>query len=245
MTCKETQFLMDGYLDRELDLIHSIDLERHLHECPECAELHRARVVVRAAMTPLRYTAPAALKQSVREKLDQAGLNRAGLNQATPRRRFQWQPIAALAAAAAIALVIFIRPDLNRVEHEVVDSHIRSLMPDHLMDVPSTDQHTVKPWFAGKLDFSPPVQDFTAQGFPLIGGRIDYFDNHPAAVVVYRRNKHVINLFAWPTQSISTSSTLHERGYNIVYLARNGMEYWIVSDLNSGELGQFANLAVR
>jgi anti-sigma factor RsiW len=235
MTCKETQFLMDGYLDRELDLMRSIDLERHLHECPECAELHRARVAVRAAMTPLRYTAPVALKQSVRAKI----------NEASGRRQFQWQPIAVLAAAAAIALVIFLRPDLNRVEHEVVDSHIRSLMPGHLMDVPSTDQHTVKPWFAGKLDFSPPVEDFSAEGFPLVGGRIDYFDNHPSAVVVYQRNKHVINLFAWPSQSISAKRTLHDRGYNIMHVARNGMDYWIVSDLNDEELNQFAALAIR
>ena len=234
MNCKETQLYMDGFLDRELDLVRSIDLERHLHECAECAALHRSRLVVRGALAPLRYSAPKALKQSVRASLAKS---------AAPPRRIPWMPLAAVAAMLAIGVAIFVRPDLNRVEHQVVDSHIRSLMPGHLMDVPSTDQHTVKPWFAGKLDLSPPVQDFTDKGFPLIGGRLDYFDNHPVAVVVYRKNQHIVNVFAWRSAEANRiQRAARDRGYNTVQFVRDGIEYWLVSDLNAEELRQLSRL---
>jgi len=239
MTCKETRTFMDGYLDRELDLVRSIDLERHLHDCPECATLHKSRMAVRGAMSSgtLRYQAPAAFKSAVRAKLLQS--------EPKPKRRIGWMPLGAMAAVAAVVAILFLRPDLNRVQGEVVDSHIRSLMPGHLMDVPSTDQHTVKPWFAGKLDFSPPVQDFSTQGFPLVGGRVDYFDKRPVAVVVYRRNQHVINVFEWRSAETGRiERTRHDRGYNIVQFVRDGMEYWVVSDLNAEELHQFATLAL-
>jgi anti-sigma factor RsiW len=239
MTCKETQSFMDGYFDRELDLVRSIDLERHLHDCPACAELHKSRMAVRGALgaSDLRYQAPAALRASVRAKLAEAAPQ--------PKRNAGWFYIPAIAAMAAVAVFIFMRPDVNRMERDVVDSHIRSLMPGHLIDVQSTDQHTVKPWFAGKLDFSPPVRDFAAEGFPLIGGRVDYFGDHPVAAVVYQRNKHVINLFAWRSaETTRAERTMRDHGYNLVHLARDGSEYWIVSDLNAEELQQFAKLVL-
>lgn len=242
MTCKETQTFMDGYLDRELDLVRSIDLERHLHDCPVCAELHRSRMAVRSAMGAgaLRYQAPAALRKAVRAKLVE--IDRA---ERRPSFRVNWTAFTAFAAAAAVVVVLFLRPDLNRVQHEVVDSHVRSLMAGHLMDVPSTDQHTVKPWFAGKLDFSPPVQDFSAEGFPLVGGRIDYFGGHPAAAVVYQRNKHVINVFAWrSSESTRIKRSGRDHGYNFVDMVRDGTEYWVVSDLNAEELDQFVRLVL-
>lgn len=230
MTCKETQAFMDGYVDGELDLVRSIELERHLHECPACAELHRSRMAVRSAMSAgsLRYQAPATLKSAVRARLGER------------KRRFSWTPVAILAAASMAILAIYINRQGNRIEREVVDSHIRSLMAGHLTDVVSTDQHTVKPWFAGKIDFSPPVRDFSSAGFPLVGGRIDYFDNHPVAVVVYRRNQHVINVFAWRAAGANQAPRdSGERGYNIVGFARDGIEYSVVSDLNTGELREF------
>ncbi len=156
MTCKETQLYMDGFLDRELDLVRSIDLEKHLHDCRQCSDLHRSRLAMRAALAPLRYEAPASLKRTVQSSLQKS----------TRKQKIDWIALGAIAAILTIGFMMFIRPDLNRVQHAVVDSHIRSLIPGHLTDVPSTDQHTVKPWFAGKLDFSPPVQDFSAEGFP-------------------------------------------------------------------------------
>lgn len=236
MSCKEIRTCMDGYIDRELDLVRSIDLERHIHDCSGCAELHRSRMVLRTALhePSLRYTAPADLKKKVRAKLGQ---------QERPRFGFVWIPAAAAAVAAVVTVLIFVRPDVNRVERDVVDSHVRSLIPGHLTDVLSTDQHTVKPWFSGKIDFSPPVTDFATQGFPLVGGRIDYFGDHPVAVVVYRRNQHPINVFAWRSgESNRARRVMRDRGYNIIELTRDGTEFWVVSDLNPQELEQFAAL---
>ena len=130
------------------------------------------------------------------------------------------------------------------VAREVLTSHLRSLMPGHLMDVVSTDQHTVKPWFDGRIDFSPPVNDFAANGFRLIGGRLDYLDGRPAAALVYQRRKHIVNVFVWPAADGSQSaveSTAHD-GYNLLHWRRGGMNYWMASDLNAQEMGDFAHL---
>ena len=245
MTCKETRTYMDGYLDRELDLVRSIDLERHLHDCLACAELHKARMAVRGGMGSLSYKAPAALRKSLLTKLEEA---EAAEKKTGPREmppgivpRSTWI-YAGAAVAAAVVVAVLIRPAPEDAQRQVVDSHIRSLMPGHLTDVVSTDQHTVKPWFAGHADFSPQVADFASQGFPLIGGRMDYFGDHPAAVVVYQRNKHVINVFSWRSRTAYSERTATDHGYHIVRFARDGIEYWIVSDLNLGELKQFAGL---
>jgi anti-sigma factor RsiW len=241
VTCKETQTFMDGYLDGELDLVRSIDLERHLHDCPACGELHKARTTVRAAIgaSPLRYHAPSGLKQSVH-----AALLEQARKETKPERKWfqlQWPALAATAAAVIVA-VLWLRPIANPLERDVVDSHIRSLMANHLMDVPSTDQHTVKPWFAGKLDFSPPVRDFSSDGFPLTGGRLDYLDHRPVAALVYRRNQHIINVFMWPDSSGDRKfHSSAQQGYNVIETVRNGVEYWLVSDLNHGELQQLAD----
>ncbi|HTQ24634.1 MAG TPA: hypothetical protein VMI09_08045 [Candidatus Binataceae bacterium] len=130
------------------------------------------------------------------------------------------------------------------VAREVLTSHLRSLMPGHLMDVVSTDQHTVKPWFDGRVDFSPPVNDFAAAGFSLAGGRLDYLDGRAVAALVYRRRKHIVNVFVWPAGDRSQSaleSTAHD-GYNLMHWRRDGMNYWIVSDLNAQEMSEFARL---
>jgi anti-sigma factor RsiW len=247
MSCKETRVFMDGYLDRELDLVRSIDLERHLHDCPECASLHQARMAVRAQMgaSSLRYTAGEKLKKNVRAALaerdrEERKTQRHWL-QIPPRipLQIQWAAFAGAAAAVVIAAVLWVRPAVNPVEGEVVASHVRSLMANHLMDVPSTDQHTVKPWFAGKLDFAPPVKDLAADGFPLVGGRLDYIDNHAAAAIVYRRNQHVINVFLWPAAHEGRIRADGVQGYNVIQAVGNGMQYWVVSDLNRQELQQF------
>ncbi|HET6267936.1 MAG TPA: anti-sigma factor, partial [Acidobacteriota bacterium] len=130
------------------------------------------------------------------------------------------------------------------VAQEILSSHVRSLMPGHLTDVVSSDQHTVKPWFNGKLDFSPPVRDFTAQGFPLVGGRLDYVNHREVAALVYTRNKHVINVFLWPSSETASKeprpSTL--QGYHIVEWTGSGMTHYVVSDLNEAELQEFIKL---
>ena len=130
------------------------------------------------------------------------------------------------------------------VAREVLTSHLRSLMPGHLMDVISTDQHTVKPWFDGRIDFSPPVNDFAADGFRLVGGRLDYLDGRPVAALVYQRRKHIVNVFVWPASDGSQSaveSTAHD-GYNLLHWRRGGMNYWMASDLNAQEMRDFAHL---
>ena len=130
------------------------------------------------------------------------------------------------------------------IAREAVSSHIRSLMASHLTDVTSTDQHTVKPWFAGKLDFSPPVTDFAAAGYPLIGGRLDYLEGHPVAALVYMHRKHVINVFVWPAAGAreELAPAMTQQGFHVFHDTHAGMNYWLVSDLNAQELETFARM---
>jgi anti-sigma factor RsiW len=156
----------------------------------------------------------------------------------------------AIAAAVAIFLVLsavlferVTRPAISELlAEEVVSDHVRSLMASHLTDVISSDQHTVKPWFTGKLDFAPVVKDLSANGFQLIGGRLDYLSDHPVAALVYKRRQHTINLFIWPSaEADSSRRTITKRGYNVAHWTHGHMNYWAVSDLNAAELNEFAN----
>jgi anti-sigma factor RsiW len=159
-----------------------------------------------------------------------------------------WLRGAATFAAGALAGMLWAAyvaaPDAPApLPQEVVASHVRSLMADHLMDVASTDQHTVKPWFGGKLDYSPPVRDLAAQGYPLAGARLDYLEQRPVAALVYRRQRHIINLYVWPAGAAAAGvEQLSRQGYNLAGWRRDGMQYWAVSDLNAHELNGFAQL---
>jgi anti-sigma factor RsiW len=255
VNCDDARVLMHGHLDGELDLATDVEVQRHLEECPRCASEYAAMRAMRTRLKDeaFRFEAPPALKEKIRRAIPaspQPASPRAG---AYPARRGAWMPRAVryavpMAIGAVLALAIaprMIAPSIDqRLAGEVVASHVRSLMATHLMDVVSTDQHTVKPWFNGKLDFSPPVTDFAKDGFPLVGGRLDYIDGRPVAALVYQHGKHVINVFMWPSAGAATSVERieTEHGYNVEQMTVAGMNCWVVSDLNSIELDKFAGL---
>jgi mycothiol system anti-sigma-R factor len=253
MTCEKARQLLHAYLDDELDLATAFELESHLDGCPNCGnELDAARAVGQAvAESALYHRAPAEL----RDRLQQAIRAEGGAITASEKKASSqpwWKRPMAFSGIAAAMLVLIgssVLLLLPRGSHreidELVDSHLRSLEANHLLDVESTDQHTVKPWFAGKLDFSPPVVDLSAEGFPLIGGRLDDLNQRSVAALIYRRNKHIINLFIWPVDSSLTdaaSSPDTKNGFNLIKFDCKGMTCWAVSDLNGGELGQFVDL---
>jgi anti-sigma factor RsiW len=231
-------------MDGELDLVRSLDIEGHLHECSTCSReyenhgsLHRA---IRGG--ELYFDAPAALERRIRKSLASANKSEAK-TWFLPRR---WIMIGASVAAAMIivllAAVMFKGPGTGSLlAQDLASSHIRSLQEGHLTDVLSTDQHNVKPWFNGKVNFSPPVRDLTDAGFNLTGGRLDYADDRSVAVVVYGRRKHIINLYIWPSKSEGNTAgaAITRNGYNMIHWTKDGMNFWAVSDLNAGELHDF------
>lgn len=259
MVCDDNSRLLHGYLDGELDLVRSLEIEEHLETCLDCAQQlwsqQRLRKAFRSAS--LYERAPSGLAVRIRASISQEGAREArATSQPTAitmsaAKRKTWNWLAVAAAIMLMALLTWrILPGVERrgnsdlVARELVGSHIRSLQPGHLFDVQSTDQHSVKPWFDGKLDFSPPVRDLTRDGFPLIGGRLDYVDHRAVAALVYQQHQHLINVFIWPADR-QTDSNLHSessQGYNMVFWERGGMYLCAVSDLSTSELQQFAQL---
>jgi anti-sigma factor RsiW len=251
VNCDDARILIHAHLDGELDLVRDLDVQRHIAECPRCSAEYATLLAMRSRLKSesLRYAAPAELQSKIRRAISAAPATIGASSQERPAtypRAIRF--VVPLAIAALLALIFLPRtmrpPDAELLAREVVTSHVRSMMASHLTDVASTDQHTVKPWFDGKLDFSPPVTDFSKEGFPLVGGRLDYIGDRPVAALVYQRGKHVINVFMWPAARATTSAERIEtqRGYNVEQLTVAGMNCWVVSDLNKAELSKFAEM---
>jgi anti-sigma factor RsiW len=260
MDHKEAIELLPAHLDRELGIADAIAVEHHLSGCSEC-QLEYAKqsaVSARLKSDAPYFKAPASLAQRIEMSLPRNRTPAARLK----AWRFDWMPAVAgpkawsfnwlsagAVTASALALVVSanlylaLPSDQERLTEELISSHVRSLQVDHLSDVASTDKHTVKPWFNGKLDFSPPVVDLASQDFPLEGGRLDYVDGRTVAVLIYRRAKHPINLYIWPTSDRDAPPQAHDRqGYHLIRWTSGGMKYWAVSDLATNELEVFARI---
>ena len=241
MTCDEAKILLHALIDGELDAGHAREVEAHIATCPRCtaelaaiSEMHKA-----IADADLRYTAPPALRRRIEAALPQP---QAPSRRAVLRGFAMGSAVSAIAATGLVAIVLR-SDDESRITSEIVSAHLRSLQAGHLTDVLSTDQHTVKPWFNGRLDVAPPVIDLTAQGFTLIGGRLDYVDARPIGAIVYRRRLHIINLFVAQTASTERRAAKTEtfQGFNVRSWSEGGLNFWAVSDLAADELAEFSD----
>jgi mycothiol system anti-sigma-R factor len=246
MHCEEARDLLETYLDGELDDTRAQMLEAHLQACADCARQHAQALALRGSIQQApRYAAPEALRNKVL----------ASLANAQPRRRPRaWAPRGWLQFGGAIAATVLLTSILtyttlapsrrDALANDVVDTHVRGLITSHLTDVESSDRHTVRPWFNGKLDFSPPVVDLEARGFPLVGGRLDYMDGRPVAALVYRRRQHWISVFIWRDgqSRYASASTAATRGYNVTQWSAQGLRWCVVSDIASEEQQALAAL---
>jgi anti-sigma factor RsiW len=244
ITCKSALSLLEPYLDGELDAAQKAEVEAHLNQCASCTAAYRRLSELGTDLRTLqpRYTAPEHLQKRVLSAVRKEARGRQG---------WRLRPSNAWAIAASVLLAVSLgwnvkllqspKNPATELAQEIVSSHVRSLIGAHLLDVPSTEQHTVKPWFNGKLDYAPDVKDFAAAGFPLIGGRVDYIDRRPVAALIYKRREHVINLFVWPSNS-PLAAPESVNGFNLVAWNKAGMNYCAISDLNEAELRQFAGL---
>jgi anti-sigma factor RsiW len=248
MNCDDSRIYLPAYLDDELDVAGSLRVQKHLAECAGCRRAQDQQLVLRAALRDpdLRAHPSAEFARRLEAAMRKAAKEEARSQRPSwleSLRTFRWVPAAvALIVVAAIGALLVV----NRLgsSHEqliasaVLAGHIRSLQPGHLIDVPSSDRHTVKPWFQGKLDFSPPVPDLSELGWTLVGGRLDYADGRPVAVLVYQRRMHNINVFLWPNHGSADDAIREENAQGYQILHWNGAEttYWVVSDLNKVEL---------
>jgi anti-sigma factor (TIGR02949 family) len=235
--CPDKIDLLHAFLDGELDAVNAAAFEAHLKTCPGCsaalAELQALRG--RLSDPALRRAAPDRLRSRIEQSIAATS---------APRRRagsaaLPWSLAGAMTVLAATFAVVAMLPSQMELADGLVADHVRSTLASHLVDVETSDRHTVKPWFNGRLDFAPPVVDLAPQGFPLVGGRVDYLDGRVVAALVYRRNKHVINVFIRPEPKglPRPAPTRPHDGYNLLRWTENGLEFWAVSDVAAGDLG--------
>ena len=245
MQCPEA-LRVQAYFDGEVDAVSAADIERHAEGCAECrallGDLERMRTALRSELTHLR--APPALRTRITAALNEESSARTAQRSTTARNTWRTLPfwagamsgIGVSAVAAALVLLLF-APLLSKpLIDDLVGAHMRSLMPAHLIDVESTDKHTVKPWFASHADVSPLVADFAAQGYRLIGGRADYLEHQRSAVVVYQHGGHVINVFSWAANDRSLPKSATRDGYHLLFWRAGDLDYCAVSDTGWDEL---------
>ena len=249
MSCELTESVLHGYIDGELDAARAADFERHLLSCSQCTSALETQETLRASIQQagLYERAPEALRRKMEAQY------RAPVPVVVAPVRPRVRPTQWLALAAALILAFFIgvrllpgptgRGGQTELASSIVDAHLRSLQPGHLVDVVSTDQHTVKPWFDGKVDFAPPVRDLASDGFPLQGGRLDIVKGRQVAVLVYGRRKHVVNVFIWPTTDPDMApQSGSQLGYNWINWRKGGMEMSAVSDVSAPDLSELHKL---
>ena len=243
--------LLPGYIDQELSLSEALEFEHHLAGCEQCKQAYAQHRHVSAQLrqADLRVNAPAELVKRIKAALP-------GRRPLWQRLREQfspwsgggslaWAPTGAMVMSVvaltwSVGLYLSVPSSETRLTQELVDDHVRSLQFNHLSDVISTDRHTVKPWFNGKLDFAPPVVDLAQQGYPLVGGRLDYLDGRPVAVMVYRYKLHPINLYVWPGNDAGTAPHIYQQqGYHLAHWSAAGMNYWAITDAGDNELNGF------
>jgi anti-sigma factor RsiW len=249
MICDRAGAVVHGYFDNELDAVGAAEFERHLEQCSDCLDALEDMEALRSSMGLAQLYEPA--PTSLRKKIV-ASLGSERPLPAVPSRTV-WRWVALAAAVLLIAYASWRVTSAGRSggydtvrAAEIVDAHLRSLQPGHLTDIISTDQHSVKPWFDGKLDFSPPVQDFGDQGFPLQGGRIDVVHGRTVAALIYVRRKHFVNVFIWPTDEKDRApASGSQRGYQWLEWRAAGMEFCAVSDAAPSALAQLQNLLTR
>jgi anti-sigma factor RsiW len=242
-TCDKL-LLVQAEFDGELDAADALEAQAHRQACAECRAAYEALAKLHGLMRETRpgFTAPPSLKRALRKKFAPS---------LYPLRfmKLRWRDGVSFGAGAALAasLALFlVLPQQSELADAVLASHIRALQPGHLEDVISTDQHTVKPWFDGRIDFAPPVADFAAQNFPLLGGRLDYLNHRAVAALVYGRDKHLIDLYVWPESGADMAPSVSAKsGYNIVHWRQRGMEFWAISDLEAVQLRDFAQIWIK
>lgn len=246
MTCRETKNVLNAYVDGELDSAGSLEVESHVQGCASClADMENLHALSSAIQNgALRFEPPRRLRKNV-----ESAIRKANPHARSAFSYWRWaSALASMVLIVTISSFVAVRRQASSEEallvNELVSSHVRSMMANHITDVASSDSHTVKPWFGGKLDYSPPAKDLTEKGFRLIGGRLDYLQGRPVAAVVYQRSQHFINLFVWPVNNaaIRQDDQLSRQGYNIIHWTQGGMTYWLVSELNLTELSECARL---
>lgn len=246
MICDDVRLRLDARVDDELPPAEVVEFDTHVRKCADCQTLQDRRVALRDVLARKlpRFEAPASLRRELRQASRQA----AGEERSPKRMPSRWWTLAVAASLAMVSVgswqLATMRANSEALTQTVLESHVRSLIGDHLTDVVSSDLHTVKPWFNGRLDYSPPVYDFAGRGYPLLGGRLEYVGERKVAALVYGRRKHIINVFLWPADADITqgpaAATRH--GYHLLHWNGSDFTYWVVSDLGTTELQEFAGL---